>query len=130
MRQLYHYTCRGHGLAGILADRLVRPNRRHLLVLPEPLAWLTDLDAPNVDALGLTTRLLSCDRSEVRVTVDGDRAERWVVYARQAGVTPEQREALESATGAMPAHWWVSEQPVPVLRIDDVHAAVVERSGR
>lgn len=105
--RLYHYTCR-HSLAGIRADGLLRVNRQPVLDGLE-LVWLTDLETPDRAALGLTSRVLQCDRTEHRVKVDAG-AVHWPVFARQLPAT--QRRSLELAPGALPMHWYVSEQPV------------------
>jgi len=109
--RLYHYAC-SHSAAGIRADGFLRPHAQVLLG-DVKLVWLTDMEVPDADALGLTSWTLRCDRTEHRFEVDYD-AQRWVSYAR--GLTPEQRWALEIAPGARPMHWWVSTESVPILR--------------
>lgn len=108
---LYHFTC-DHGHAQI-TERLIpaswQDNRADNG--PGRLVWMTDLAVPNRDALGLTSHILSCDRTahRYRVTSEVDivpwlkvrRAYRWA-------------EELESAEGARPAHWFVSGVSVPV----------------
>lgn len=112
--KLYHYCC-SHSAEGIRADGTLKPNPHPWL--PVPLVWLTDLDQPARDALGLTSATLPCDRTEYRVTVDVA-AERWTSLARRIG--KETREAFESTPGVLPMHWWVSHAPVPVLSIEAV----------
>lgn len=110
--KLYHYTC-SHALPGILRDGFLRPNINPLLDDLD-LVWLTDLDTPDRAALGLTSNILSCDRTEHRVEVDVE-AIHWPRFARR--FPAEQRRPLEFAPGAMPMHWYVSETPVPVALV-------------
>lgn len=108
---LWHYTCE-HSLAGIRRDGRLRPFPHPLL--PEPLVWLTDLDAAWPEALGLTSRVQKCDRTAHRFQAASTAtAAPWLRYRRR--VQPEARGALESAPGAMPAHWWISTSPVPIV---------------
>jgi hypothetical protein len=107
---LWHYTC-DHGLAGIGKPYgWARP-------FSDGVVWLTDLDAPVPDALGLTSHLLTCDRTAHRYrVVDAWAASPWMEM--RPYWDPVRRDALEAAPGAMPRHWWVS--PVPVrVRLDE-----------
>lgn len=109
--RLYHYTCSG-------AARLI-DECGYLLPYPQTqldgrkLIWLTDMDTPDRQALGLTSHTLSRDRTKHRVTVDVN-AHRWVHYVRTMP-TPARRLALDlaMAPGARPMHWWVAANPVP-----------------
>lgn len=108
---LWHYTCT-HGHAGISHDQgLLRPGR---LLVDDPDAgtfvWLTDLDAPAAEPLGLTRDLAPCDRTEHRWRVQAPQALRWVKLRRWLPAPYVQ--ALEGARGAMPMHWWVSLDPI------------------
>lgn len=110
--KLYHYTC-DHGADGIRREGVLRPHLHPWL--PDPLVWLTDLDTPMRDGLRLTSRILSCDRTAHRfATADCPSVVWWPRFAR---TLPSRavREALESEPGALPAHWWVSREPVPVM---------------
>lgn len=111
MIDLWHFTCGDHGAPGITADRYLRPNRHPLIA--DALVWMTDLDHPMREALGLTSNTLRCDRTAYRVRVAGDGAMPWTRYRRR--VHRDVAEYLESFPGAMPAHWWVSTQRVPIL---------------
>jgi len=114
MPPLWHFTC-GHSIAGIEATGQLRPNRHPLL--EEPLVWLTDLDVPFRDALGLTSLTLRCDRTEHRFAVtDPASAVWWLSYVTSRGVPRDVYTDLASAPGAMPRHWWVSTEPVSVIR--------------
>lgn len=110
MTILYHYTC-GHTRVKLGSrTATLRPNT--VPGLMSPLVWLTDLDKPIADALGLTSLLLLCDRTEHRYRVtDNTSAARWISVRRRHPL----RHALESAPGARPMHWWVSSLPVPVI---------------
>jgi hypothetical protein len=116
---LYHYTCDHSaeqiGPDGCLLPLRSRPEGQGLSPFHTSFVWMTDLDHPVRDALGLTSHILTCDRTRFR----------YRVIAGQYGVGPWMRarrsctaeivEELESAPGAMPAHWWVSSYPVAVV---------------
>lgn len=125
--QLYHYTC-GHSVKGIRREGKLTPNRHPLLGMLE-LVWLTDLDIPDVDALGLTSHILKCRRTEYRATVDAAdavQAMHWPKLARHLRLTTGDQQILagvrelESAPGARPMHWWVAFSPVPVTALEAV----------
>jgi len=105
MTVLWHYTCTHHhrqlGWSGAL-----KPGR-------DGFVWLTDLDHPYAEALGLTSNFLDCDRTahryRVRVITD---ARPWIEVRRE--LHPGRVEALESAPGVLPRHWWVAAALVPV----------------
>ena len=112
---------------GIEQDGVLWP--RPQIRLPVNVVWLTDLAEPDRDALGLTSTMLSCDRTEYRVTVAPEAvgaAVWWPVWSRR--VEREIREAYEDAApGLRPVHWWVSEVPVPVASVEPVHCPVRAR---
>lgn len=111
-RPLYHYTCE-HGAAGIEASGLIEVRRQP----PEgqvTLTWLTDLEAPNRNALGLTSHIVQCDRLTYRFeVVEHVAVERYVDVRREFFPAYWWKE-LERAEGAMPMHWFVSLAPQPV----------------
>ncbi len=131
MSALYHYTC-DHGRdaigdAGVLTPVTWRvPAGQYL---PPGVAsfvtrfvWLTDLNVPYRDALGLTSHALSCDRTGHRYRVtDATTATRWLKVRRT--FSRDYVDGLEATPGAMPAHWWVAEGPVPVA-YDPIPATV------
>jgi hypothetical protein len=82
--------------------------------LPDRLVWLTDLPTPWREELGLTSLILKCDRTTHRFTVDVPAAAvlPWAVYARQRRIDRRVRDGLED--GALPMHWWVSLNPLPI----------------
>ena len=106
--QLFHYTCE-HGQTAILLDgEVLRPGN-------DGFVWLTDLDYPFRDALGLTSNTLRCDRTKYRfdvdmVELDPNDVIPWWVLRRE--VDPLAVRQLESARGAMPMHWWLVVEPV------------------
>lgn len=115
---LYHFTCdHGHdalGDDGILLPLATRLDNNPVLFWPARFVWMTDLTLPNREGLGLTSHILRCDRTRFRYRVTDNRdIFRWSVAAR--GYTREQRDALEAEPGARPAHWYVSESPIPVV---------------
>jgi hypothetical protein len=80
------------------------------------LVWLTDLDTPDADALGLTTSYIACDRTEYRYRVTDHAGvitwAEWVDLQR-----PRYDLTFVSAftMGRRPRHWWVADVPVPVV---------------
>lgn len=116
MSHLWHYTCdHGHeqieraAPAHVVPAAALSPQIHHG---PSILAWFTDLDSPIRDALGLTSQILSCDRTAHRYRVtDGYSIVPWVEVRRLWLWADE----LESAPGAMPRHWFVASVPVPVV---------------
>lgn len=119
-RILFHYTCRDHGADGIRRLGYVGTNPHPLLPGQPSLVWLTDLSEPIREGLGLTSSLLSCDRTEVRVAVNAPTAVPWTLWARANYVPRSVRDDLESF--GLPAHWWVSERRCSVVAIDDIAA--------
>lgn len=110
---LSHYTCL-HSAQGIERDRVIRPHRHPLF--GAALVWLTDLYPPDRLSLGLTANYIRCDRTAVRVRVHpGPEVIPWGRWAHDHRVPRAIREILED--GALPAHWWVSAEPVPVHTI-------------
>lgn len=117
--KLYHYTC-SHRIRQIHREGQLQPHPQ-IALANWPLIWLTDMDVPSREWLGLTSETLRCDRTEWRITVDAD-AEPWVKFAR--GLSLPMRRRLELADGARPMHWWISSISIPVLSIKAVsHAA-------
>jgi hypothetical protein len=102
---LWHYTC-GHSLARMTFDAygvtILEPNAAHGLL------WVTDLETPYREALGLTSHMLQCDRTRYRLQLiepSGVRA--WTEVRRDYRHLWE----LEQAPGVMPRHWYVSTSP-------------------
>ena len=106
-RPLYHFACFDHAAAGIDRDGVLKPE-----LAPTGLVWLTDLDVPDRNALGLTRRFSACDRTQVRYTVsEAKDVFAWSDYRRH--VAQDVRAVLE-VPGTMLMHWWVSPNPVRV----------------
>lgn len=114
--RLFHFTC-AHAAADIDSQGVLLPNQHPWW--PHPLVWLTDLPDPPPGALfGYPSGLLPCDRTATRYEVqDTTAAVRWTVYARRSGMNPRVREMFEAVPGGMPAHWWVTPTPVPVVAV-------------
>lgn len=113
---LYHYTCehsfRALGSGGVLTSAAHLSGMGQTAPLQAQLVWLTDLDIPVRDALGLTMRALKCDRTAHRYRViDSTNCRRWLSVRRSY---PALR-FLEDERGALPAHWWISAADVPVV---------------
>ena len=97
---LYHYTC-DDGRRAIGDEGLLKPWSHGVV-------WLTDLELPFREPLGLTSYVLGCDRSQHRYRVtDETTCVPWVKFAR--------RDRSIEIEGTKPMHWWVSEEPVPVV---------------
>lgn len=109
--RLYHYTCLDHGDPGIQRDGFLRPNRHAFF--DARLIWLTTLEQPQREPLGLTSDRLSCDRTAVRYEVDTVHAVRWNRWARRHNVDRRLRADLERF--GMPEAWWVAESVLPVV---------------
>lgn len=111
---LYHYTCQ-HGFEAIRADGWVlKPNRLAPLIGLPTLVWLTDMDTPDMWALGLTNEMRreNCDRTQFRLkAVDTQPVLQWSKWCRAVGFTRAQRDVLEWGK-AQPRRWYVS--PVPI----------------
>lgn len=113
--RLYHFTC-SHRARLIAQDRQLIPHA-HPYLDGRPLVWLTDLDElrpGDAVALGLTSTMLHCDRTEWRCQVDADDALPWDAWWR-GRVDPVTVSAL--TFGRRPAHWWVAEVPVAVVEL-------------
>jgi hypothetical protein len=103
---LYHYTCE-HGARGI------RTSGGVLVPGLDRLVWLTDLDTPVRDALGLWSFVTPCDRTAYRFEVAEDNGYTWPwVGPGRWAMDPAYVELLEAAPGVMPRHWWVSGREV------------------
>ena len=109
--RLYHYTCRDRAALIVVDGYTLRPG-------PDGVLWLTDLDHPFREALGLTSHTLTCDRTERRFVVEvpdeqfaEGRVARYVDLKRERH--PLTLRGLDLADGAMPMHWWVSLDPQP-----------------
>lgn len=129
--RLFHYCC-GHSARGIDLARMVLPGLdwsaydMRCAEWCEPasgladapaVVWLTDMAEPDRDALGLTSHMLSCDRTEFRYTVRAAGALAWLDFAREHGANPEWLSILHE--GRAPERWFVSIEPCRVLsRID------------
>jgi hypothetical protein len=108
---LFHYTC-DHAYPTIMLDREIRPNPH----VEPSLVWLTDLAMPIRDALGLTSTYISCDRTahRIEITEPPQTIFPWYLWRR---AHPQHRHIAyvwENAEGARPAHWYVSEQAIPI----------------
>lgn len=124
---LYHFTC-DHGRAGIgnlgeLRSAADQSKKAAQIAASDPAmrdllswVWLTDLETPMRDALGLTQHLSKCDRTAHRYQVIDRRAAqpiRWIEARRY--FNPAVRDELESSPGAMPAHWFIAQSGVQVV---------------
>ena len=106
---IYHYTCEDS--RQIIGEEGTLIPSRLTGVL-----WLTDLDAPIRSGLGLTSTSLDCDRTQHRYRVLVDEG----LSLHDAGIYPwrDVRKGFDpahvaslEACGALPMHWYVSDQP-------------------
>jgi hypothetical protein len=111
---LYHYTCdHGHTMLGTGQAVLIPGSKQTDKQMPwtAQFVWLTDLDRPVRDALGLTSKILACDRTVHRYRVTNpEQVVRWVTVARGY-----PRGEIEAEPDARPMHWWVSRNPVAAV---------------
>jgi hypothetical protein len=126
---LHHYTCTC-AAAKIRLDDSIRPastlvEKLTYPFLPEEirdvakanagLCWFTDLEPPgNRDILGLTSLSLTCDRIACCFQVEAD----WRVVHWWPSVRRQHKDLwlLEDYPGTLPAHWFISEHPVKVIK--------------
>lgn len=128
--RLFHYTCddgrAGIGDVGFLRSSAQLSGRTDLPDIARWI-WLTDMETPDRNALGLTSQILGCDRMthryEVRWDYAADAAAPWTQVRRLAPAV--ERQALESAPGAKPRHWFVTRQPIEVVYVGLVAEQVV-----
>lgn len=107
---LHHFCC-SHSADSIRHARKIRPNPYARIRL----SWFTDLPVADVPALGLTSLMLRCDRTEHRFTVPADpRIVWWPQWCRDQGIGRRARDMYESTDGAQPAHWWVAAEPIEI----------------
>jgi hypothetical protein len=116
---LYHFTCR-HAAERIEVDGDLKPHTQVQLDGRE-LVWLTDLESPRREQLGLTSFTLRCDRMEYRATVDCE-AQPWPEYLRGASgdVRLAARSLIAGVADVLPMHWYVTAEPVKVLALERV----------
>lgn len=121
MTVLWHFTCH-HGATAIGPSGYVLPASQHspaaMAGMPEDwrwmaeLAWFTDLSVPDVMALGLTRRIVRCDRTRFRYRVQDNSL--CVPWLDVLPTLPRRATELSRDYG-LPGRWWVSREPVPVI---------------
>lgn len=129
--RLYHFCC-GHSATAIDRSLTLAPGLdwftldRRLARAGEPISglssapavlWLTDMEEPDRDALGLTSHMLDCDRTEFRYTVRTEGAIRWESFVSIYNPRSDWLDMLHY--GRQPDRWFVATSPRRVLsRID------------
>lgn len=127
---IFHYTC-SHHVADIERERLVRPGLPWTVIdtawknrgfgptglgAAPRIAWLTDMESPEAEALGLTMNYISCDRTEFRVTVaPHPRIESWAAFVGRYKPNPDWLESLQRSRA--PARWFVCPFPLRALSV-------------
>lgn len=108
--QLYHFTCdKGARLIGRY-NCLIIPQGAHP-VCGWSLAWFTTETAPDREATGLTSALVTCDRMAFRYTItDPSPCVPWTGSRWQEETPAAFRRVMEKHGDA--EHWWVSDRPV------------------
>lgn len=111
---LYHYCC-SHSAQAITQRGFLRPFGRQLFGVD--LVWLTDQAVPDREGLGLTSKLLPCDRLEFQYVADVEpsQVERWLDSDIRADLARDPGySAFEE--GRQPETWWIARRPVYVER--------------
>jgi hypothetical protein len=112
MNDLWHFTC-SHRASLIVTDGVLKPNPQPFL-RGAALVWLTDLDVPDRDGLGLTSSFIKCDRTEFRFEATSHIGiEPWITSRWRQAMTPVDRDDFEFY--GQPLRWFVATMPVPVL---------------
>jgi hypothetical protein len=117
---LFHYTCdHGARLIGRSGPCVLLPFMHPWL--GKKLVWLTDLDAPERRAVGLTSTHIRCDRLRHRYVVDDQRHVRaWLDSLERLRLIESMRQAFEfddDGRPSSPEHWWISDRAL-VARYD------------
>lgn len=124
MTVLYHYTCYHAQLKLGARGQLrvprevgnvhgARPALQGIFAELDSFTWMTDLDYPHRDALGLNSNFSHCDRTQFRYRIVAHTdATPWTAVRRSVNSTLVS--VLESSPAAMPMHWWVASAPVEV----------------
>lgn len=112
--KLWHFTCRD-AAPRIVACGYLRPHPQ-IQLDGTKLVWLTDLENPTRDQIGLSSITLNCDRMEHRFEVDTDAMTPWLSWLRERprDVRLAARR-LALAEGALPAHWYVAVVNIPAV---------------
>jgi hypothetical protein len=125
---LWHYTC-DHGHQGIGTEgQLLPPTTLDPMLILKAravmghgpavslflsLVWLTDLEEPDREGLGLTMRLITCDRTRHRYRVTEPHICKPYKGIRKL-LPMTMRAELEQVPHARPDHWWIAFEPVAV----------------
>lgn len=113
MADLYHYTKLGH-LGSILSTGEIRPTCAGVPVGERPAVWLST-DSHWEGTVGDIKWMATSETTfPIRFRVRGEYAT-WADHRAHGGVIPEMADALERvavATGAEPAAWRVSYDPI------------------
>lgn len=110
MSAAYHYCC-AHSERGIDTYGVVLPSRQ--IWTDTPLSWWTTLAEPDRIGLGLTSTILTCDRTERRYEAASGSLTPWRMWALIARVPTDVVDMLEHV-GSRPDTWLVATQPIPV----------------
>lgn len=119
----WHYTCahgrQGIGTLGVLrSPGVLKPEARRPGLSEDErlmlaLIWVTDLPVPDIEGLGLTKQILSCERWTHRYRITNHRPIMPFADMQYRFSLDAQMDLL---TGdAKPEHWFVSWKPLPAV---------------
>lgn len=92
--------------------------------LYKPVVWMTDLDTPDSNNLGLISPV---DKCEVRITIKKQPYfKKWLEWSRKNNINLEWARMLEK--GRKPKNWWISETIVKmdiIVKIENLKTGEV-----
>ena len=82
-----------------------------------PLVWLTDQPVADREALGLTSHLCQCDRTEVQYVAEvaADQVIPWIGSPIRSALLL-QTDLSPFEAGRRPDTWWVATRPIFAVR--------------
>jgi hypothetical protein len=106
---------------------MLRPHGRDFFGVD--LVWLTDMDVPDREALGLTMNLQPCDRLEFQYVVDVEDAVKWSDSDLRRSLY--RRPGFDGfEEGRQPDRWWIVTHAVLAFRNRHYAAPANEPSAR
>lgn len=105
--RFYHFTCE-HGHVDITKSGVLLPHVHPFAPALGPLLWLTDLEDPTQESVGLTASWTKCNRLQYRYIVQSKAVVHWFDIRERA---PKWLVADLESFG-QPEHWLVVRRPV------------------